>query len=579
MSRKRVGLLGVLIVVALALVPPGQVAGGDEWSIFYESPVGEGTLNGSGTGVVGGVTLQENQFASAWYVLEGGTSGTWAMYWKCGAITYASTSGSFNGQPIRLYGPWITDQPNAPNLGLIGTSGTRSCSLSLRHSVTVTWRGQDYVLARLSPGATLPPGGNPGATNPPSPSPSPSGQTPAPTTTPGPTNGYYCDPSSGYIGPCEVGPTPVPTLCVVYIPPATPAPWNAPSCAPSGSPTPSPTPEGACVPGVSWGPGSFTVTTEAYSSSSVGAVCKIWEGLLPGYAANDTVTVVYNFTIVKSGSGRFGFRLLMPGQADSVIFTQSGYGAGTFYRSGTWTMSTTGAPTGPEVSLWFIGNGYTQFTVQYSGSYTVSANGGGLATPSPAPTSTGGPTPTPTAAPVCPPGQAPGPVSGSCKPAIPYKPGQDCPGPWPSVNPLDYAMWTGCLLGQVVGKLEDLAAAIVNGLTDLLVPGEGLGAGVQEFVTDISSLAPFGYVSQVDEALSGAMAGAAGADWSLAFTLPWFAPEDGGGTREVALEVPTDIADGLAQYRWVLAALVWIMGAVAVLRVLMRAVGGGGSVE
>ena len=592
MSRKRVGLLALLVVVALVLLPPGQRARALDWSIAYDSGYKTYEDNAGGEWILGGVWVGEDQFASAWVVIEAspGSTFSWVVWWKCGSINYSATLGTFNGQTVRLYGPWVATYANAPNLGLIGTSSPRSCELHLRYGAAMKVSYQVFTLTRIDPTATVPPGGAPGATNPPSPSPSPSGQTPEPTTTPGPNaSGSYCDPASGLIGPCFEGMTPVPTICVDYIAPATPGPWNAPACA-GPTPSPTPVPPAFCGPNYT-GSGTFAFTATSPASD---ASCRLWWGYHPYTDGTMTVQASdVSLTVTGSSSAKYRRMYVYCGadpdtwsglslKATMVsVFVSNGTFTGLSF-SGSWTGSEGGTCTAKPYYLMVVNtlNGAASTgTVDWAGTITVGgAQAGATPSPSPSSSSSAGPTSSPVGT-VCPAGQLPGPVSGTCKPAIPYRPGASCNGPWPSVNPLDYAMWTGCLLGQVNDGLVNLGTTILNGLTDLLVPGAGFGESAGAFVDDMKSLAPFGYVSQVNDALAGAMAGAAGDEWSLAFTLPWFAPEEGGGTREVEMEVPTDIADGLAQFRWVLAALVWILGAVAVLRVLMRAVGGGGSVE
>lgn len=455
-----------------------------------------------------------------------------------------------------------------------------------------------------TPTPTPPPwGGAPGSTIPPTWTPSPR---PSPTPPLSPIE--WCEEGYGLPALCELVGSPAPTFCLASPPPIGPA---APTPCPTPSPSPTPTPPPTTC---TWriGPNGYwriEGTAECIATSPF---------LIPQQTATIRLAAV-DAQLVGSGSGTGEVRELMRVyQTLSVDGTT--WGSASHYVSvsnitatGTATWATSGLVTydvGATGGSLVIGSGGRYIRLQIinctapwsafncttnsqAGNFmvelvTVAGALGPTPTPSPtaAPTPTPGPgTPPPSLPPgevgnpdglptgpeggddpgECLPGEVPGPLSGECKQGVGYQTPGACASPWPSLNPLDYFAWLGCILSNIPVWVANALAWIANMILDLFIPGEGLGPMLDEFFAGVRERAPFGWVEQATDAVSaGLTASAITVDTS--FNLAGF-----------TVNVPLyDAASSLAPYRGVVLAFFLFAVVLAILRSLRGAMGVGG---
>ena len=153
------------------------------------------------------------------------------------------------------------------------------------------------------------------------------------------------------------------------------------------------------------------------------------------------------------------------------------------------------------------------------------------------------------------------PISGYCKPGIQVV--GECLSPWPSLNPLDYFNWMGC-------EISGIPAALANIIVDLFEPHTDLGASFGGLQETVDTKAPFGFFSQLSGAVTSSLEGSgAGAAAAGALTLTI-----AGQHMDVGLG---PISGYLSPYRDVFAAIVVLVGLLAIVRSVMGGVGAGSS--
>lgn len=152
-----------------------------------------------------------------------------------------------------------------------------------------------------------------------------------------------------------------------------------------------------------------------------------------------------------------------------------------------------------------------------------------------------------------------GPISGEAgKPFVGYAtctPGQDflAVGEW--------VAWAGC-------HIYNGTMTLLNGIIDLLIPGEGLAQAFDEFIAETGELVPFGWYGEIAEQTELAMA-------SGATTLPpWEVEFIMGHAFDFAAPLQV-MADGAAPYRGLLAASVVLSISLGTLYFIVGSLGGG----
>jgi hypothetical protein len=167
---------------------------------------------------------------------------------------------------------------------------------------------------------------------------------------------------------------------------------------------------------------------------------------------------------------------------------------------------------------------------------------------------------------VCADGQFVGPISHQCKDGgTGYGGLPVCPAP-DGFNPLDWLGYIGCVLGQIPTMIANALAWIMNAILDLFIPSDDplLVFTAVSIVADTK--VPFGWVSQVNDAL--ATVGSTSATVDTSFTVAGFT---------VNVPLYSSLA-GVAPYRGLIAGIFILIMVLAVARTLRGALGvGGGS--
>jgi hypothetical protein len=319
--------------------------------------------------------------------------------------------------------------------------------------------------------------------------------------------------------PC---PTPQPTLCYEALPSGA-----------QGPPAPSPCPSGAPSGGIPYGNGTFPATCHA-AHLGVDWYCMVWRGKAASAGGG---TIGFSFTLTWSGTcaGVHNY------EVDAITF--GGYGSvsngagecgpgATFSRSfgpsAPWSTLTIGDEVAIAVPM-DGEHGFSSYLAGVSGSITAAGWSDDLAPvpstgPSPSPCGSPGeaecvPIAQPTPGPgiigvpqggVTGPGTCvPAPLSHGCKLGVGYGNGPVCIGPWPSLNPLDYFGWIGCLISSIPQAIANALTWAVNVIIDLIVPGPGLAVQWNSFLAFCNTKAPFGWMAQVLGAINTGMLAAA----------------------------------------------------------------------
>jgi len=98
----------------------------------------------------------------------------------------------------------------------------------------------------------------------------------------------------------------------------------------------------------------------------------------------------------------------------------------------------------------------------------------------------------------------------------------------------------------------------------------------QAIASALAGKAPFGYIDQVGDALTGAVADAHGDDSAWTIDMPVWAPDEAGGTYHDVITIPRAV-EGMDAFRSILLAILTIIVAVGILRWAQRATGSAGS--